>query len=279
MTLFPGAIMPAKSHMSTSAHACMRAWIHLYIRTCMRGNTYMRGHAYMSMFAHAYMRPCPSVHACVHTNTHACIRACVCAHENMHACMHSCFMHMCIHAKIHSYNMFGLDVRHMCIHAKMHSYKHAFMQTCLHTCINLQVCMRTCVHLYIYTGMPAYMHDERDVMSGVMRERERERAWCNERMISLKSFFRHSHPTLSLSQDHIRLPLCQCRSPLLQIWFPLFLSHYLSRHVRFYSNLYIYIIASHSDLSLTYTCELTFIAPFSSELSENWKKCESWPKP
>ena len=154
-------------------------------------------------------------------------------------------MHMCIHANTHS-----------CIcSAYVHSCKHAFMQTCLHTCINLQVCMRTCVHLYMQSCLHTCMM--REMWCLVWWERERERAWCNEIMISLKPFFRHSHPTLSLSQDHIRLPLSHCRSPptnlipslLLESRFSLFLSHSLSRHVRFYSNL----SSHHILISLSHT--------------------------
>ena len=53
---------------------------------------------------------------------------------------------------------------HSCIHANMLAYVHKFTSMHAH--------MRASVHAV----MPTYMHDERDVMSGVMGERERERA-------------------------------------------------------------------------------------------------------
>jgi hypothetical protein len=77
-------------------------------------------------------------------------------------------------------------------HAYVHSYKHlfmhifgicAFMQTCIHANMIAHVHTFTsmCAHMRapVHVVMPAYivnMHDEKDVMSGVMREREREQA-------------------------------------------------------------------------------------------------------
>jgi hypothetical protein len=48
------------------------------------------------------------------------------------------------------------------MYANMLAYMHKFTSMHAHMCAS------------VHAVMPAYMHDERDVMSGVMRERERE---------------------------------------------------------------------------------------------------------
>ena len=192
--------------MCSCIYACMNACMHMYLHAweCIHGWTciheYMCTCIYVSMLERPWM--CAYKHACMHSCMHACMHACVPMQTCMYAFMRHAYVHSCKHASMH---IFGIC---------------AVMQTFLHTCLYLQVCMRTCVHLY----MQSYLHTcmIREVWCLVWWERERERAWCKEIIMSLKSFFRHSHPTVSLTQDHITLPLSHCRPFLLQIEFPLY---------------------------------------------------------
>ena len=67
-----------------------------------------------------------------------------------------------------------------CKHLFMHMFGIcAFMQTCIHANMLAYVHKFTSMHAHmrasVHAVMPTYMHDERDVMFGVMRERESER--------------------------------------------------------------------------------------------------------
>ena len=160
-------------------------------------------------------------------------------------------MHMCIHANIHS-----------CIcSAYVHSCKHAYMQSCIHANMLAYVHKFTSMHAHmrasVHAVMPAYMHDERDVMSGVMRERERASVMQRKNdfteiilsPLTPDSFaLSRSHQTSSFSLS-LSPPTNLIPSLLLESRFSLFLSHSLSRHVRFYSNL----SSHHILISLSHT--------------------------
>ena len=123
-------------------------------------------------------------------------------------------MHLCIHAY----------VRETCIHATMLAYVHKFTSMHSH--------MRASVH----TAMPAYKLDERDVLSGVMGEKESASVMqpkddFTEIILSpltLDSFaFSRSHQTSSLSLS-LPAPTNMIPSLLLETRFSLSLSHSLT---------------------------------------------------
>ena len=120
----PRAVMPAKSHMSTSAHACMRAWIHACICTaCMRMHTCVDMHTvheYICTRTYAFMHVCIQIH--MHVSMYACAPMQTCIHAS---CICT-FMQKFIHAFMHSY-----------VHAFMHMFGIcAFMQKCIHANIH-----------------------------------------------------------------------------------------------------------------------------------------------
>ena len=108
-------------------------------------------------------RPCMCAY--IHARMHPCMHACMCANENMHACIYASCICAFMQTFIHAY------VRHMCIHANMHSCIYANMLAYVYKFTGMQAHMRASAH----AAMLAYMYDEIDVMSGVLRERERER--------------------------------------------------------------------------------------------------------
>ena len=141
----------------------------------------------------------------------------------------------------------------MCIHANMQTCKHANMLAYVHKFTSMHAHMRASVHAF----MPAYMHDERDVMSGVMRERESASMMQRKNvlteiilspLISDSFALSRSHQTSSFSLS-LSPPTNLIPSLLLESRFSLFLSHSLSRHVRFYSNL----SSHHILISLSHT--------------------------
>jgi hypothetical protein len=162
-------------------------------------------------------------------------------------------MHMCIHANIHSCICSAYTYVHSCKHANMHSCIHANMLAYVHKFTSMHAHMRASVHAV----MPTYMHDERDVMSGVMRERERASVMQRKNdfteiilsPLTPDSFaLSRSHQTSSFSLS-LSPPTNLIPSLLLESRFSLFLSHSLSRHVRFYSNL----SSHHILISLSHT--------------------------
>ena len=215
---------------------------------------------------------CAYKHACMHP----CMHACVCARKNMHACIHaSCicaFMQTCIHAYVRHI--------HMCIHANMHSCIHANMLAYVHKFTSMHAHMRASVHAV----MPTYMHDERDLMSGVMRERERASVMQRKNDFTETILSPLTPDSFALSRSHQTSSFSLSLSPptnlipslLLESRFSLFLSHSLSRHIRFYSNL----SSHHNLISLSHIHIRTHIHRllFFRALRE-LKKCESWPKP
>ena len=203
----------------------------------------------------------------------------------MNTCMHSFMRHAYVHSCKHSFmHMFGICAfMQTCIHVNMHSCKHAFMQTCLHTCINLQVCMRTCVHLYMQPCLHTCMM--REIWCLVWWERERESGMQRKNDFTETILSPLTPDSFTLSRSHQTSSFSLSLSPptnlipslLLESQFSLFLSHSLSRHVRFYSNLsshYILISLSHIHMR-THIHRLLFFRARLREL----KKCESWPKP
>ena len=149
-------------------HACMHAYIHIYLPTYI--HTYMHAciHTYMHACMHAYIHTCMHacmhtyirthihtyIHTCMHTYIHTCMHACMHAyiHTWIHACIHT-YMHACMHTYIHTYTHTHI---HTCmrtyIHACMHTYIHTWIHACIHTC------MHACMHTYIHACMHACIH-------------------------------------------------------------------------------------------------------------------------
>ena len=132
--------------------------MHMYMHTW---DAYMRGHAYMSEFAHVYTRPwmCACIPVCMHAYIHASLHARAPMRTCVNACMHSGIMHMCMHANMH---VVGIG-------AFMQTRIHA---TCIYAIVLAYVHLFTSMHAHIRVpadaGMPAYMHDQVDVPSGVI---------------------------------------------------------------------------------------------------------------
>ena len=121
--------------------------------------------------------------------------------------------------------------------------------------------MRASVHAV----MPTYMHDERDVMSGVMRERERASVMQRKNDFTETILSPLTPDSFALSRSHQTSSFSLSLSPptnlipslLLESRFSLFLSHSLSRHVRFYSNL----SSHHILISLSHTHANSYTSP------------------
>jgi hypothetical protein len=219
-------------------HVCAHEYMHAYVRACVGMHTCVDMHAWVYIYLHMHIcvHARASMHVCIQTRMHTSMHACMHVRPWKHACMHSCVMNMCIHRNIHS-------CKHACICAYIYKYAcvHARICTCSHACIH-------CKHAW-----------ERDVMSGVMRERERE-----SRRDATKEWFHWNHSfathtqlfhSLKITPDVLFLTvalssyksdsLSTVRKPILS----LLVSLSLSRQVRFYSNLslhYILISLSHT---------------------------------